>query len=44
MMFFNADKSKLFVNSNIHTSVNNVNITFQGKEISAESGGVHLGI
>ena len=44
MMFFNADNLKLSVNSNIHTSVNNVNITFQGKEISAESGGVHLGI
>ena len=29
--------------SNIQTSVNNINITFQGKEISVESGGVHLG-
>ena len=40
---FNADKSKLIVYSNIQTSVNNINITFQGKEISAESSGVHLG-
>ena len=29
--------------SNIQTSVNNINITFQGKEISAELGGVYLG-
>ena len=29
--------------SNIQPSVNNINITFQGKEISAELGGVHLG-
>ena len=28
---------------NIQTSVNNIKITFQGKEISAVSGGVHLG-
>ena len=28
---FNADKSKLIVYSNIQTSVNNINITFQGK-------------
>ena len=40
---FNADKSKLIVYSNIQTSVNIINITFQGKEISAKSGSVHLG-
>ena len=42
---FNADKSKLIAYrySNIQTSVNNINITFQGKAISAESGGEHLG-
>ena len=40
---FNANKSKLIVYSNIQTSVNNINITFQGKKNSAESGGVHLG-
>ena len=39
----NADKSKLIVYSNIQKSVNNIKITFQGKQISAESGGVHLG-
>ena len=39
---FNADKSKLIVYSNIQTSVNNINITLQGEEISAESGCVHL--
>ena len=31
---FNADKSKLIVFPNIQTSVNNIDITFQGKEIS----------
>ena len=40
---FNADKSKRIMYSNIQTRVNNINITFQGKDISAESGGVHLG-
>ena len=40
---FNADRSKLFLYSNIQTNVNIINITSQGKEISAESGGVHLG-
>ena len=40
---FNADKSKLIVYLNIQISVNDINITFQSKESSAESGGVHLG-